>query len=195
MQFLSLHDVSISHAAKIDASNLTVLAASGQDPLIVASSAASAGARWIMLTFNLQASDFPEHESFPLFVDNALRWFGRDRLALRRTIGTVEVPIANASISGPDGKTVPSQTYMERTVFEAFEPGLYAATKDGQRQYIAVNLLDRRSSDINQRTAVRPSDINPAPRFFRRELSFYILLTAVLLLSLEWFTYHRRITL
>jgi len=195
MQYLSLHDVSISKAARIDPANLTVLASSGSNPLIVASPPGSSGARWLMLTFNLQASDFPVHESFPLFIDNALAWFGRDRPALRRTLGTVEIPIANAAISGIDGKPVTSQSYMDRTVFEAVEPGLFVASRDGQRQYIAVNLMDRRSSDINRRMPVRATEVSPVPGLLRHELSFYIVLTAVLLLGLEWFTYHRRITL
>src|SRR5205085_6683311 len=52
MQFLSLHDVAISRASKIDGSNMTVLASSGENPLIVASAPDSPGARWIMLTFS-----------------------------------------------------------------------------------------------------------------------------------------------
>jgi len=195
MQYLALHDVSVSSASAIDASNLTVLAASGQTPLIVGSAPGAAGPRWILLTFALQSSDFPVHESFPLFIDNALAWFGRERLALRRTIGTVEIPLANAQISGPDGKPVASRTYVDRTVFEAPEPGLYSAVKDGNRQYIAVNLMSRQYSNVNHPSLNWKLEKKPESRYLKREPWFYLMFLAVLLLGLEWFTYHRRITL
>ena len=148
-----------------------------------------------MLTFDLQSSDFPVHESFPLFVDNTMAWFGRERLALRRTTGIVEVPIVNAQISGPDGKAIASRGYLDRTVFEAREPGLYVATKDGIRQYIAVNLISRQYSNINHPALNWESDIQSPGRFLTHEVWYYLLLLAVMLLGMEWFTYHRRITL
>jgi hypothetical protein len=195
MQYLALHDVSIASAASIDASNLMVLAASGQTPLIVGSAPGTPGPRWILLTFALQASDFPVHESFPLFIDNALAWFGRERLALRRSIGTVEIPVANAQVSGPDGKPMASRTYIDRTVFEASEPGLYSAVKDGNRQYIAVNLMSRQYSNVNHPSLNWKLEKKPETRYLKREPWFYLTFLAVLLLGLEWFTYHRRITL
>ena len=195
MKYLSLHDVSIAKASAIAPNNVTVLAASGETPLIVASPVPATGARWILLTFSLQSSDFPDHESFPLFVDNALAWFGRERLALRRTTGIVEVPIVNAQINGPDGKAVASRGYLDRTVFEARDPGLYVATKDGLRQYVAVNLMSRQYSNINHAALNWGSEIKPTARFLKHEVWFYLLFLAVILLGLEWFTYHRRITL
>jgi hypothetical protein len=195
MQYLSLHDVSIASASTIDASNLSVLAASGQTALIVGSPPGAAGGRWILLTFALQASNFPVHESFPLFIDNVLAWFGRERLALRRTTGTVEIPLTNAQITGPDGKPVASRTYIDRTVFEAPEPGLYVALKDGLRQYIAVNLLSQEYSNVNHPSLNWKSESKPARRFLKHEPWFYLLFIAVVLLGLEWFTYHRSITL
>jgi hypothetical protein len=195
MQYLSLHDVSITKASNIDASNLTVLAASGQTPLIVGSPPGTTGGRWILLTFELQASDFPLHDSFPLFIDNVLAWFGRERLALRRTTGMVEIPIAHAQINGPDGKPVASRTYIDRTIFDAPEPGLYTAVKDGIRQYIAVNLMSRQYSNVNHPSLNWHNESNPVPRFLKHEPWFYLLFLAVVLLGLEWFTYHRSITL
>jgi hypothetical protein len=195
MKFLSLHDVSITKAASIDSSNVTVLAAAGKTPLIVAAPVSAAGSKWVLLTFDLQASDFPVHESFPLFVDNTLAWFGRERLALRRTTGIVEVPIVNAQITGPDGKAIASRGYLNRTVFEARDPGLYVATKDGVRQYVAVNLMNRQYSNINHPALNWDNDIQSSGRFLTHEVWYYLLFLAVMLLGLEWFTYHRRITL
>lgn len=192
MRHVSLHDVTIDSAARINASSLSVLAmARGDTPLIVASERP----RWIMLTFDLQSSDFPHHAAFPLFIDNALAWFDRERLALRRTPGIVDVPLAGAQVRAIDGRPLPSREHMGGTAFEAADPGLYVATQGDVQQYVAVNFANRQYSDINS-SRVRESKRTQAEMpFLRRELWFFMLIAALLLIGAEWFTYHRRITL
>ena len=192
MQHVSLYDVSVESAARLDADKLSVLAASGAGtPLIVASETP----RWIQLTFDLQASDFPYHAGFPIFLDNAIAWFGRERLALRRAPGIVEIPLAKAEVRTIDGSSVPTQEGVSGTVFDAAEPGLYVATAGDVRQYVAVNFSNREFSDINNSHVREDSSAQAAGiPFFRHELWFYMLCAAVLLIGVEWFTYHRRIT-
>jgi hypothetical protein len=191
MRHVSLFDVKVDNAARIGSSKLTVLAASASDtPLIVASDRP----RWVLLAFDLQLSDFPYHSAFPLFVDNTLAWFDRERLALRRSPGIVEVGIPGAQIRDIDGRSIPSRETRDGVVFEAADPGLYVASKGDTRQYVAVNFANRQYSDINNshvREGAKPQAENP---ILHRELWFYMLLAASLLFALEWFTYHRRIT-
>jgi hypothetical protein len=191
MQHVSLYDVTVESAARIDASDLSVLAAArGKEPLIVASDRP----RWLQLTFDLANSDFPYHAAFPIFIDNALAWFDRERLALRRSPGMVEVPLGQAQIRTMDGQTLLSRPHMGGTVFEAFEPGLYVASQEATRQYVAVNFASRQFSDVNN-SEIRNSPPQQASLpFLRRELWVYMLGLALLLVVAEWFTYHRRIT-
>jgi hypothetical protein len=192
LQEVSLHDISIGSAARIDASNLSVLAAArGNTPLIVASDRP----RWIMLTFDLRNSDFPYHSGFPLFIDNAIAWFARERLALRRSPGVIDVPIAGAQIRTIDGRIIPSHDHAGGTAFEADSPGLYVATQANQRQYIAVNLADRQHSAINNSRVRESRNVRSETSLLRRELWFYMLFAALLLIGAEWLTYHRRVTL
>jgi hypothetical protein len=191
MQFVSVHDVSIERAARIDARDLTVIAASNQTPLIVASDRP----KWILLTFDLDSSDFPFHVGFPVFIDNVLAWFSRDLLAIHSVPGTIEVPLPNAQIHSIDGKTVPAQAQMNKTVFDALEPGLYTATQGDVHVHVAVNLANRSFSDVN-RSAFRNDAAKVSEQhWLRRELWFYMLFAAVVLAAAEWYTYHRRITL
>jgi hypothetical protein len=193
MRQVSLHDVTIDSAARIDAKNLSVLAtAAANAPLIVASERP----RWIMLTFNLEASDFPYHAGFPLFIDNALAWFDRERLALRRAPGVIDVPIAGAQVRTIDGRPIPAREQIDGILFEAMDPGLYVATQGNTQQYVAVNFANRHYSDINN-SRVRENKTAQAAEasLLRRELWFYMLFGALLLIGAEWFTYHRRITL
>ena len=191
MQYVSVHDVAIERAARIDAENLTVVAASRQTPLIVVSEKP----KWVMLTFDLQSSDFAFHVGFPVFIENVLAWFNRDQLALKRSPGIVDVPLGNAQIRTIDGKTVTSEQQLGRTVFVANEPGLFAGTQGDTRLHVAVNLANPTFSDVNR--SVFKTDRRAAAQqyWLRRELWFYMLLAAVVLISIEWFTYHRRITL
>jgi hypothetical protein len=192
---VSLEDVSVRSAPKIDAANLVVLAtAKENNPLMVASEQP----RWVMLTFDLQDSDFPYHPAFPLFIDNAIAWFGRDRLALRRSPGIVDVPIPMALVRTLDGRQVYSQGRADGTSFEATDPGLYVASAGNYRQYIAVNFTDRLRSGLNNSGVKDGSGFENSPAhqpLLRRELWFYLLSAALLLIGAEWITYHRRITL
>ena len=191
MQYVSVHDVAIERAARIDADNLTVVAASKQTPLIVVSEKP----KWVMLTFSLEASDFAFHVGFPVFIENVLAWFNRDQLALKRSPGIVDVPLANAQVQTIDGKTVPSEQQLGKTIFLANEPGLFAGVRGDTRVHVAVNLGNPTFSDVNR--SIFKTDRTAARQQFwlRRELWFYMLLAAVVLISIEWFTYHRRITL
>ncbi|PYS02613.1 MAG: hypothetical protein DMG16_08205 [Acidobacteria bacterium] len=191
MQYVSVHDVAIERAARIDAGNLTVVAASKQTPLIVVSEKP----KWVMLTFNLESSDFPFHIGFPVFIENVLAWFNRDQFALKRSPGVVDVPLANAQIRTIDGKLVSSEQQLGKTIFLANEPGLFAGAQGDTRVHVAVNLANPRFSDIN-RSVFRTDRTAAREQFWlRRELWFYMLLAAAVLISIEWFTYHRRITL
>jgi hypothetical protein len=191
MQFVSVHDVTIERASKIDPGNLTVIAASKQAPLIVASEKP----KWVMLTFDLQSSDFPFHVGFPVFIENVLAWFSREQLALKRSPGIVDVPLAGAQIRTIDGKIIPSDQQLGQTVFQTMEPGLYAATQGDQRLHLAVNLANPTFSDVNR--SVFKTDRAAATQHYwlRRELWFYMLVGAVVLIGIEWLTYHRRLTL
>jgi Aerotolerance regulator N-terminal len=191
MQYVPVHDISIERAAKIDASNLTVIASSNDTPLIVASEKP----RWVMLTFDLNSSDFALQTGFPVFVENVLAWFNREQLAVRRAPGEIEIPLANAEVRTADGKVVPSNTQLGATVFHVDDPGLYIATAGDARLPIAAHLTNPDLSNINRSALKETSVALPPTSWLHQELWVYMVLAALILISVEWFTYHRRITL
>jgi len=195
MRYVSLHDVLVDKAARVAADRLTVLAETkDKSPLILASDEPGKP-RWILLTFALQGSDFPLHTGFPLFVDNALAWLSREPLALRRQPGLVSVPMEQAEIKTLDGAVVESHRDGNATVFDAPEPGLYSATHDTFKQYVAVNLSSSQYSNINKTVSQKDAPASLAAGWFQQELWVYMLIAAALLIAAEWFTYHRGITL
>jgi Ca-activated chloride channel family protein len=195
MRYVSLHDVIMDKAARVAADTLTVLAETkDKSPLILASDEPGRP-RWILLTFSLQGSDFPLHPGFPLFVDNALGWLSREPLALRRQPGLVSVPMEQAQIKTLDGAAVESHRDRNATVFDAPEPGLYSATHETFKQYVAVNLSSSQHSNINKTVSQKDAPASLAAGWFQQELWVYMLGAAALLIAAEWFTYHRGITL
>ena len=195
MRYVSLHDVVLQRAIRLDASNLTVLAESeDQAPLILASDMTGMP-RWILLSFALGNTDFPIHSGFPIFIDNALAWLSREPLALRRQPGAVTVPIEAAEIRSLNGAIVESHPREDGTIFHADEPGLYIATHENVRQYIAVNLGNSQYSNVNGGVSRKDLPETSTAGWLQKEIWFYMIAIAAALLTLEWITYHRGVTL
>lgn len=195
MRYVSLNDITIDRAKRVDPANAAVLAATDNGTPLILASAPSQRPRWVMLTFSLSGSDFHLLRGFPLFIDNVLAWFSREPQALRRQPGLVEFDLPGAQVRRIDGTEVPVHAKPGGSVFQADEPGLYIAANDDLRQHIAVNLANAEYSDINRARPDGESSRLFEAGWLRHELWFYMLFAALLLITLEWFTYHRRVTL
>ena len=194
MRYVSLHDVLLEKAARIENTNFKVLAeADDHSPLILASDELQRP-KLILLAFSLKSSDFPLHSGFPLFVDNALAWLSREPLALRRQPGLVTVPLAQAEIKALNGDVLKSHSRGDTTSFDAPEPGLYVATHEDSRQYLAVNLASPQYSNLNNTVSQKDRPAAVTAGWLEQELWFYMIAAAALFLAVEWFTYHRGIT-
>jgi hypothetical protein len=135
MQHVALQDVSIQATPKIDPQQLTVIAASNDTPLILASE----NPRRVMLAFDLNSSDFPVQAAFPIFMHNVLAWLSNN------------------------------------------SPAMHAANP------IFFNINESALKD--ERPVLRRG------AWLHHELWFYMLVAALLLIGIEWITWHRRITL
>jgi hypothetical protein len=100
-----------------------------------------------------------------------------------------------AEIKTLDGSVVESHRDGSATVFDASEPGLYSATHETFKQYVAVNLSSSQYSNINKTVSQKDTPASLAAGWFQQELWVYMLGIAALLIGVEWFTYHRGITL
>ena len=191
MRFVSMHDVAIETASEIDAADLTVIAAAGTTPLIVASTKP----KWVMLTFDLGSSDLALQGGFPIFVNNVLAWFSRDGVALPRKPGLVSIPATNAQITTIDGQPVTSRQVFNETVFEAPDAGLFVAALEDSKMHVAVSLTNPVFSDVNRSSLTEETGEATAGPLLSHELWFYMVFAALILIGAEWYTYHRRITL
>ena len=180
--------------------------------------------RSVAIGFDLRQSDLPLRVAFPVLLMNAMDWFAGDvddDLGSYRTGRTWRVPLyaqrrsgksgrgegealalTQADLTLPDGDlvTVPVHEghalyYGQRVGFYALRPGSLAAPLQW-----AANLADVTESTCVLRSTLRLGTTSlRAPdggqRAIRRELWPYLLLLALLILGIEWWSYQRRWTI
>jgi len=193
MRFVPFTDLSINKAVHLDIASATPVAMADETPLIVAGETPE---RHVIVAFDLNDSGFANTLGFPIFIRNVLNWFTGEVPPLYRQLGTVTVPGTSGYIISATGEPVASSQQLNSTVFDTSTPGLFMAITDNTRVPVAVNVISRKLSNINQSNF---SQMNPSPSSEyvppKRESWFYMLLLAILLICAEWLTYHRRITI
>ncbi len=186
-----------------------------------AGNSVSPGARYVLLPFDTRKSLLPMSYAFPLLVVNVLNHFVYEEAGLiKPNRAGVELslpwPVADGEVSalGPAGA---SQVYPrlvgERVHLLASRVGIYelrgsadpGATGDSNNevfQAVAVNLLSPRESAVSPESAVDDSGATwtapayeaPQPTPWLADLWRVLLLVALGIVVVEWWTYHRRVT-
>ena len=165
------------------------------EPLILAT---REGRRFALLSFALEASNFAQQAGFPAFLSNAVDWLTREPRALAHALGQVSVPASDARVLDLEGVQVPTRATPGATVFDAYQPGLFTAVTREERLRIAVNAFDPGLTAVNAsrfaQDGAAPPAVGSVPRL-RADPWLLLLALAALLLTVEWWTYNRRVTL
>jgi Ca-activated chloride channel homolog len=207
VRFLALDDVNVGAGHKlVPEPGDKVLGASdgGASPLLVAGT--RGGFRFVAMGFDVRDSDLPLRTAWPLFVIDCVNWFTDEDsqyLSAFRTGEVWRVPVAggvtSASVKMPDGTTVPVPVHEGRAVLLGERAGFYELTAGDQTTRFAANLLDTAESTIAPKDAPQV-DGKPAGEVagfhggVPRDIWISLLLAVAALTALEWFTYHRRMT-
>jgi hypothetical protein len=155
---------------------------------------------------------WPRRTSFPVFMHNALAYLGgtnqRASVESLRTGQIVPIRVSQGAdqivVRGPDG----SRRTMRRGEEPVFwfadtgNAGIYEVhdpERPSPRRRFAVNLFDARESDIRAAdtldTEYERIPHQPAVQTVQRQAWKPLLLGALLVLLLEWYVYHRRVSL
>ncbi len=198
---ISLLDVTVDRAivfdpaAQRDGAPTVLASAAGGVPLMIAHEDEM---RWISLSFALESSNFPLQAGFPIFLDNALNWLLAEQPLMSRGLGLVDVPVPRARVVAADGKELATLATAGGSQFEVDAPGLFSVVSAHQRLSVAVNLLDRQITDVNNSSLAQmePAAQPPgaASRALRVDPTLVLLLAAALLLLFEWWSWNRRLT-
>ena len=180
----------------------TVLLESRSGPL--AAALELRGPRSVAVFFDLRESDWPFQVSFPVFLNNAIRWLcsgsesGSEGEWVRPGDPVVFPSAREVRVRRPDGPVAPATREGEGPwTFTATElTGVYEAEVDGKALPIAVNLLSPEESDTRPRRSIDlPGGLVEArvgTSAVSREYWPWLVLVAIAALSVEWWIYHRR---
>jgi len=160
------------------------------------------------------ATDMPLRVAFPMMLVNTLDWFAGDQTDLLTTYPTgsrERIPLdgvvgANeAEVRGPDGTITKTPVIDGLATFYGSHVGYYdvaAKAANGRvmaQIELAANLASPNESDIapSAKLTLGGKQLE-APEAFAithsRKLWIYLILLAIGFITVEWVTYHRRIT-
>jgi hypothetical protein len=198
------------------------IATSVRDVVMVAKR--EGGRKMLVVGFSLGGTDLTLRVAFPLLLVNTLDWFAGDDADLVTTYVTgrrLRVPldgvvgVTEADVVGPDGKVAHAPVVDGVAQFYGGQIGFheikaYLPPPPGQTRApdaepiatreIAANLASPEESRIEPAAELhlggRKLEAPPPARVFAPEQRFWhlILIVILILLGIEWITYHRRIT-
>jgi Ca-activated chloride channel family protein len=212
LRYTSLSDVNIAraHILKGDKDD-KVVARSFKGPLLI--QGRRAGVKFVALGFDVRESDFPLRIAWPLFLLNTINDFVEEDVGYISSFrtGTVwSIPASSAAESAtlelPDGTKRGVPIKDGRAVFLGQEAGFYkistgSAAAGGAEEVtmFAANLADPQESAIAPRPKLEvdgrvAGEVGEFKIGVRREMWVYLLLAVLLVTTLEWLTFHRRVT-
>jgi hypothetical protein len=207
MRWVTLADLNVTRASRFSLESGDVAVASAlHDPIVVARE--RGGRKQVALGFDIRKSDLPMRVAFPVLVVNALDWFAGADTGLMPSVplgqawrlpapaGATEV-----EVRGPDGTRSTAPVHDGRATFYAARVGYYEVRSPGGAapRLVAANLSNAAESRLTVkpqltvagRTLAAPE---PGKLGVRRTLWSYLLVLALALVFIEWWTYNRRVT-
>jgi Ca-activated chloride channel family protein len=159
--------------------------------------------RWLLITFDVTATDLPLRVAFPVMMLNALRWLTAPSEGAERGLipagGLAVIPVPGErdriAVRLPSGKTTELSVQDGTAPFEdTVQTGFYRCPETGY--LFAVNLAQREETDltVNQYATPALTGTSAGVRKVLARREWWHWLTGVLLavMLLEWVIYHRR---
>ncbi|MGC4091801.1 MAG: VWA domain-containing protein [Polyangiaceae bacterium] len=208
LRFLALGDVQAAHGYRIvPEKGDEVLGASDQGPILV--SGARSGQRFVVLSFDARDSDFVLRPAWPLFTLGVIDAFVAEDsgyLSAYQTGRSWRIPapsgVESAELVTPRGEKLIVPVKEGRAAFFGNQAGFYRLRVSGAEPFeheFAANLADPDESHIKPEPKLSVAG-KPAPYAVagtpgvRNRFWAYLLIGVVLVSVLEWFSYHRRVT-
>jgi hypothetical protein len=208
LRFLSLGDIQVAHGQKLTPEKGDeVIGESDQGPILV--SGVRNGQRIVVLGFDPRDSDFVLRPAWPLFALGTIDAFLEEDtsyLSSYRTGNSWRIPapsgVETAELITPKGETVIVPVKEGRAAYFGNTAGFYKLRSTGadkSEHEFAANVTDPEESHIQPQPKLRiggkPAQLAVAGApGVRHRFWAYLLLGVVVVSIVEWFTYHRRVT-
>lgn len=199
--FLSYSDLHIETMARREvASWLKPIVIAGSDPLIWAGN--DGRRRIVLVGFDLARSDLPLKVEFPILLANSIAWLsGTDSPAQEHSIrsgqpATIQTSASSVTVTLPGGETEEIPARGGSAVFaDTLQAGRYDV-KGGTA--FTASLLTEGESNTAPRDAISTlaGEVNGQREtlYSEREMWRWTALLALVVLMIEWWAYHRRIS-
>ena len=150
----------------------------------------------VLLGFDLDKSNLAFLADFPIFLSNSITWLVDEPPILNATPGTIKLPSDITKVYRIDGVDVPLWFADGNSYFHTRETGLFTGFSSNGPLRVSVSQLDRRFSDINRSNLpIFESSKNfVAPSLNGYSFSFLVGALTLILLMVDWYLYHRRVT-
>ena len=145
-----------------------------------------------LFAFDLTRGNIANDPAFPVLVGDVLEWFARTSPVRVEQPGTIRLPADVTAIRRVDGGAVTLNRVGDVAVADLREPGVYLAERPSGQIAIAINAGTRASSNVRHASRADAS-ASEAPRA-SAGLWIWLVLLAAALVSLEWYTWQRRLT-
>ncbi|HNS97197.1 MAG TPA: VWA domain-containing protein [Polyangiaceae bacterium] len=209
LRWTTIQNVNIATARKLEPKQEDkVIGASFDGPLLVMGR--RAGKPFVAMGFDVRDSDLPLRISWPLLLLNTINEFVNEDTSYISSYRTgtlwripVAVDVSEANLETPWGAKQTIPVLQGHAVYLGQSAGVYRMTAgppDASVQVaFAANLSDVQESTIAPLDSLEVAGkvAGPVEGFrvgVRREFWIYLLLGVVALTTIEWITYHRRIT-
>ncbi|MDA0237059.1 MAG: VWA domain-containing protein [Proteobacteria bacterium] len=174
----------------------------GVDPLLEAEDgeilaiAVPGAIKNILFGFDLDKSNLTFLADFPILLSNSITWLVDEPPVLSANLGVVKLPGDVTKIYRIDGVDIPLWSADGKAYFHTQEAGLYTAFTPNGPLRVSVSQLDQRFSDINvsKLPSLESSQNIVNPRLRGYSFAFLAGVMTLILLMLDWYFYHRRIT-
>ena len=209
LRWMAMEDIQAAGAVTFEPqSGDRVVAANARGPVLVAGR--RSGVPFVALGFDPKQSDFVLRVGWPLFILNAINTVVEEDtryISSYRTGEVWRIPVPgntdSATLVAPGGRAREVPVQDGRAVHFGMRAGFYelSTVANGERTVtqFAANLVDRAESQIApvaklDRGGKPAQQVSGFQAGVRRELWLSLLLAVGLVSLIEWFTYHRRIT-
>jgi hypothetical protein len=152
--------------------------------------------RAVVLGFGLleAESNVALQPAFPVLVVNAIEWLARPTLAGQLRPGVVPIEAAVTRVINTGGEAMPITAFGDTQLVRFPAPGLYLAEGGGMRTTFAVNVGDPQVSNVSRTSLSAEAQAQSAAARAEDPWWPWIVGIAFLLVLVEWWTWHRRIT-
>ena len=183
--------VRFDEVAIYDLKDWTPLAFTGRgNPLVAVRE--PGGVSHALFTFDVSRGNIANDPAFPVLIGDVLEWFARTSPVRVEAPGTMRLPADVSAVRKADGGGVEVRKVGDGAVADLREPGVYLADRPSGQLAIAINAGSRASSNV--RHSSRADAASASAPAASAGIWIWLVVGALLLLAIEWYTWQRRVT-